>query len=162
MTYTGEHLLPGQIGHFFVVLSLVSSLVAAFAYFKAVNSQNIQDKNSWLKLGRGAFVIDAVSVVAIFAALLHILFHHLFEYRYAYQHSSLSLEPKYILSAFWEGQEGSTLLWTFWHCVLGLIIIKREKQWEAPVMAIVSFAQFFLATMIIGIYIFDVKIGSNP
>src|SRR5690606_38508850 len=65
-------------------------------------------------------------------------------------------------SAFWEGQEGSTLLWAFWHCVLGLIVIKREKQWEAPVMSILSFAQFFLATMVVGIYVFGVKIGSNP
>lgn len=162
MTYTGEQLLPGQIGHFFVVLSLVASLVASFGYFKAVNNPHAEDRKGWMKLARLSFFIECISVFAIFAALLHILFHHMFEYKYAWQHSSLSLEPKYLLSGFWEGQEGSTLLWTFWHCILGLIIIWREKQWEAPVMAIVSFAQFFLATMIIGIYIFDVKIGSNP
>lgn len=162
MSYTGEQLFPGQAGHFFIVLSLVASLVASYAYFKVVYSQNIEDKKAWLKLARGAFITESISVFAIFAALLHILFHHLFEYKYAYQHSSLSLETKYILSAFWEGQEGSTLLWTFWHSVLGLIIIQKEKVWEAPVMAIVSFAQFFLATMIIGIYVFNVKIGSNP
>jgi hypothetical protein len=35
MDYIGEHRLPGQLGHFFIVLSLVASLVATFSYFKA-------------------------------------------------------------------------------------------------------------------------------
>jgi len=162
MAYEGEHLLPGQIGHFFVLLSLVASFVASFAYYKTVRSQNSADRKSWLKLARISFITEAVSVFAIFGVLLHLMFNHMFEYKYVWQHSSLSLEPKYILSAIWEGQEGSTLLWTIWHCILGLVFIAREKEWEAPVMSIVSFAQFFLATMVVGIYIFDVKIGSNP
>src|SRR6266496_2689116 len=87
---------------------------------------------------------------------------HFFEYKYAWQHSSRSLETKYLLSCFWEGQEGSFLLWSFWHCVLGLVVIKKGKQWEAPVMTVVSFAQVFLATMLIGMYFFDSRIGSNP
>ncbi|MFT4093749.1 MAG: cytochrome c biogenesis protein CcsA [Niabella sp.] len=162
MDYIGEHLLPGQIGHFFILVSLVASLTASFAYFKTVYASP-GEKQAWLKLARLSFFIEVFAVFAIFAALLHILYHHLFEYKYAWQHTSLSLEFKYMMSAFWEGQEGSTLLWTFWHCVLGLIVIKREKHgWEAPVMSIVSFAQFFLATMIAGIYVFGVKIGSNP
>ncbi|AHF15071.1 cytochrome c biogenesis protein CcsA [Niabella soli] len=162
MNYIGENLLPGQAGHFFIILSLVASFVASFSYLKVTRSQLPDERRSWLKIARISFFIEAFSVLVIFATLFHILYHHLFEYKYAWQHSSRSLELKYILSAFWEGQEGSTLLWTFWHCVLGLIVIKRDKEWEAPVMMIVSFAQFFLASMILGIYIFDVKIGSNP
>ncbi|NCU03943.1 MAG: cytochrome c biogenesis protein CcsA [Chitinophagaceae bacterium] len=69
---------------------------------------------------------------------------------------------EYILACFWEGQEGSFLLWSFWHCVLGAIIILREKKWEAPVMTTISFMQFALATMVLGIYFFDFKLGSNP
>ena len=41
MDYIGEHLLPGQLGHFFIVLSLVASLVATFAYFKATRIKRI-------------------------------------------------------------------------------------------------------------------------
>lgn len=162
MSYAGEHLFPGQAGHFFIVLSLVASLAASFAYFKSFKAPLGDDRKAWLKLARIFFILETISVFAIFAALLHILFYHLFEYKYAWQHSSLSLEPKYLLSGFWEGQEGSTLLWTFWHCILGLVVIKKGKEWEAPVMSIVSFAQFFLATMVVGIYVFGVKIGSNP
>ncbi len=161
MEYAGEHLLPGQIGHFFVLVFLIASLTAAFAYYKAAHADS-DDRAGWLRLARISFLTEVVAVVAIFAALFHILYHHLFEYKYAWQHTSLSLEFKFIMSAFWEGQEGSTLLWAFWQCMLGLVIMRREKEWEAPVMSIVSFAQFFLATMIIGTYVFDVKIGSNP
>jgi cytochrome c-type biogenesis protein CcmF len=172
MDYFGEHLLPGQLGHFFIVLSLVASLVATFAYFKATRSNintnagqwKMIDTNAdyWKKLARYAFITEAVSVCAIFAILFYIIHSHLFEYKYAWQHSSLSLEFKYMLACFWEGQEGSFLLWSIWHCVLGLILIKTAKKWEAPVMTVVSFAQFCLATMIAGIYIFNWKMGSNP
>ncbi len=162
MDYTGEHLLPGQIGHFFIVLSLVASIVATFSYFKSTRSEKDIDAGYWKKLARYAFLTEAISVVAIFVSLFYIIQNHLFEYKYAWQHSSLALEPKYMLACFWEGQEGSFLLWSVWHCVLGLILIKTSKKWEAPVMTVVSFAQVCLATMIAGIYIFNWKMGSNP
>jgi cytochrome c-type biogenesis protein CcmF len=162
MDYYGEHLLPGQLGHFFIVLSLVASVVATFSYFKATRSKMDSDAGYWKKLARYAFITETVSVAAIFSILFYIIHNHLFEYKYAWQHSSLSLEFKYMLACFWEGQEGSFLLWSVWHCVLGLILIKTAKNWEAPVMTVISFAQFCLATMIAGIYIFNWKMGSNP
>ena len=162
MEYFGEHLLPGQLGHFFIVLSLVASLVATFAYFKTFNSKIPADSQYWKKLARYAFITEAVSVVSIVAILFYINSSHLFEYKYAWQHSSRSLEPKYLLASMWEGQEGSFLLWSFWHCMLGLVLIKSSKQWEAPVMTVVSFAQFCLATMVAGLYLFGEKLGSNP
>lgn len=162
MGYIGEHLLPGQLGHFFIILSLVASLVATFSYFKSTRSKTETDAAYWKKLARYAFITDVVSVVSIFSILFYIIHSHYFEYKYAWQHTSLSLEVKYMLASFWEGQEGSFLLWTFWQCVLGLILMRTSKKWEAPVMTVLSFAQFCLATMIIGIYIFGWKMGSNP
>jgi cytochrome c-type biogenesis protein CcmF len=162
MDYLGEHLLPGQLGHFFIILSLIASVVATFSYFKATQSNNPSDGTYWKRLARYAFIIETISVVAIFSILFYIIYNHLFEYRSAWQHSSRSLEFKYMLACFWEGQEGSFLLWSFWHCMLGLVIMKTSKQWEAPVMTVVSFAQVTLATMIAGIYIFNWKMGSNP
>lgn len=162
MDYIGEHLLPGQIGHFFIVLSIVASLVATFSYFKSAQSPITDDAVYWKKLARYAFITQVFSVVAIFSILFYIIYNHLFEYHYAWKHSSLSLEFKYLLACFWEGQEGSFMLWSVWHCVLGLILIKTSKKWEAPVMTVISFAQFCLATMIAGLYIFGWKMGSNP
>jgi cytochrome c-type biogenesis protein CcmF len=162
MNYSGEHLLPGQLGHFLLVLSLVASLVATFAYFKTTVAKPGTDAIYWKKLGRLSFIVEAVSVASIIALLYYINSNHLFEYKYAWQHSSRSLEPKYLLASIWEGQEGSFLLWSIAHCILGLVLIKTSKQWEAPVMTVVSFAQFLLATMIIGIYFLGKKFGSNP
>jgi cytochrome c-type biogenesis protein CcmF len=162
MDYTGEHLLPGLSGHFFITLSLIASLVASFAYFKAVQAKTEAVAASWKNLARGAFITEVVSVFAIFGILFYIISNHLFEYKYAWQHSSRTLEVKYLLSCFWEGQEGSFLLWSIWHCVLGLILIRKGRQWEAPVMTVVSFAQVCLATMIAGIYFFNWRMGSNP
>ncbi|MFI5187205.1 MAG: cytochrome c biogenesis protein CcsA [Chitinophagales bacterium] len=162
MDYTGEHLLPGLLGHFFITLSLVASLVATFAYFKATRSKIDTNTSSWKNLARGAFITEVVSVFAIFGILFYIISNHFFEYKYAWQHSSRTLEVKYLLSCFWEGQEGSFLLWSIWHCVLGLILIRKARRWEAPVMTVVSFAQVCLATMIAGIYFFNWRMGSNP
>ena len=162
MDYTGEHLLPGLLGHFFITLSLVASLVATFAYFKTARSKNEADAGRWKNMARGAFLVEVLSVFAIFGILFYIIYNHLFEYKYAWQHSSRTLEVKYLLSCFWEGQEGSFLLWSIWHCVLGLILIRKARNWEAPVMTVVSFAQVCLATMIAGIYFFNWRMGSNP
>ncbi len=169
MDYIGELLLPGQLGHFFIVLSFVASLVATFAYFMqtaspaaALAGQGSRPAVGWRTLARAAFVVETLSVIAIFSILFYIIYNHRFEYHYAWKHSSRSLEFKYLLACFWEGQEGSFLLWSFWHCMLGLLLMRSAKSWEAPVMTIISFAQLILATMVAGIYLFGHKIGSNP
>ena len=162
MQYLGEHLLPGQAGHFFAILSLVASLIATIAYFKASRIHLENEKAGWVRMARVAFLVETISVLAMFGILYYIISNHLFEYKYAYNHSDRSLQMEYLLSCFWEGQEGSFMLWSFWHCVLGWVLIWRAKAWEAGVMTVMSFAQFALATMLLGVYIFGVKIGSSP
>ncbi len=162
MKYIGEHLLPGQLGHFFLVLSLVSSLIATISFYIANKKVLAAEKKSWLQIARVAFLLESIAVITVFFTLYYIISHHLFEYKYAWQHSDKSLQLEYLLACFWEGQEGSFLLWSFWHCVLGWILIWKSKEWEAGVMTAVSFAQFCLATMVIGIYFFGNKVGSNP
>ncbi|MFY8024329.1 MAG: cytochrome c biogenesis protein CcsA [Sediminibacterium sp.] len=162
MNYLGEHLLPGQIGHFFAILSLVASLLATFAFFSASKAKLVEEKRPWLILARWAFLVETISILVLFGCLYYIISNHLFEYKYAYTHSDLSLQFEYLLSCFWEGQEGSFMLWSFWHCVLGWILIWKAGKWEAPVMTVVSFAQFFIATMLLGIYFFGSKVGISP
>jgi cytochrome c-type biogenesis protein CcmF len=162
MKYIGEHLLPGQVGQFLVVLSLVASLVACIAYYKASNASLEPDHESWKKLARIAFLVNAGSVLATFSIIFYIIANHYHEYFYAWNHSDISLNPKYLLSSIWEGQEGAFLLWTLWQSVLGVGLIATAKKWEAPVMTVMSFAQFCLATLIIGVYVFDLKVGSSP
>lgn len=162
MNFIGENLLPGQLGSFFVILSLGASLLASIAYALGTSTKDESNRQAWIKTGRIAFAVEVLSVISIFSCLFFIIHNHLFEYKYAWQHSSISLETKYLLACFWEGQEGSFMLWSGWHCVLGLLLIFKARSWEAPVMSVISFAQFCLATMIGGIYIAGVKIGSSP
>jgi cytochrome c-type biogenesis protein CcmF len=163
MNYIGEHLLPGQIGHFFTLLFLVSSLVATIAFFVAGYGRISQEeKNAWNRLARISFAVETISILTMFATLYYIISHHYFEYKYAYNHSDKGLQLEYLLSCFWEGQEGSFMLWAFWHCFLGWIFIARKSFWENGVLGVLNFAQFCLSTMLIGLYFWGNKVGSNP
>ncbi|MEY3350450.1 MAG: hypothetical protein RIQ50_561, partial [Bacteroidota bacterium] len=160
--YNGEHLLIGQIGMFLSLLAFFSALVAAFANFKAAGAADAIQEKPWQRLARTSFILNVVSVIGLFLTLYLIIYNHYFEYKYAHQHSKRSLDMQYLLSCFWEGQEGSFMLWAFWNAVLGLLLIRWSKKFEFPVMAVMSMAQVFLASFLIGIYFFDIKIGSNP
>lgn len=163
MNYIGEHLLPGQIGHFFTLLFLVSSLVATIAFFVAGYARiSPEERSSWNRLARISFAVETISILTMFATLYYIISHHYFEYKYAYNHSDKGLQLEYLLSCFWEGQEGSFMLWAFWHCFLGWIFIARKSVWENGVMGVLNFAQFCLSTMLIGLYFWGNKVGSNP
>ena len=163
MNFIGEHLWLGQAGHIFNLASFVASVVATIAFFFAgVADHNDPAAKSWIKIGRIFFLVEAICVFATFSLLYVIISNHYFEYKYAYMHSDKSLQPEYLLSCFWEGQEGSFMLWSFWHCVLGVVIMLTAKKWEAGVMAVISFAQVLLASMVLGVYLFGHKIGSSP
>jgi cytochrome c-type biogenesis protein CcmF len=162
MDFIGEQLVPGKLGHFFVLLSLVASIAATVAYFFSTQKTEIADKERWRQLARIFFIAETVSVVSIFAILFYIISNHLFEYKYAWQHSSKSLEMKYLLAAFGKGRKAVSCYGVSGIVCLGLVIIKKEKTWEAPVMAVVSFMQVCLSTMIVGFTFFGQKIGSNP
>ncbi len=162
MEYVGEHLLPGKIGHFFVLLAFVASIISTIAFFTAGRKTDLLEKRSWIKFARLVFITQLISAVIVFITIFYICANHYFEYMYAYKHASLELEPKYLLACIWEGQEGSFLLWTIWHSVLGIFIMAKAKEWEAPVMTVISLAQVLLLMMLLGLYVGDIKFGSNP
>lgn len=163
-TFNGEHLLPGQLGHLFVIIAFVAALFAAFAYFKAACYEDMAPgQRIWKSMARAGFLVQVVSVIGIFIALYYIISHHLFEYHYAWKHSSRGLKTKYLLACFWEGSEGSFLLWIVWHSVLGLVLLRSAGQWESRVMTVVCLVQAVLCTMLLGIYLGpDIHIGSTP
>jgi len=162
MDYFGEDLLTGKTGQFLIILAFVSSLVAVFSYFKQTRSRDESEKRYWKTLGRAAFITDALSIFFVFGLLFYLFYNHRYEYFYIYKNSSNSLEFKYIFSAIWSASEGSFLLWTLWHSVIGLVLIRTAGKWEGPVMTVLSFAQLCLATMLLGLYFFEHKIGSSP
>jgi cytochrome c-type biogenesis protein CcmF len=158
IVFNNEHLFIGNLGHFAVVLAFVSAIISAFAYAFSVNMEMPGLK----KLGRIMFLTHAVAVALIFFTLFYIIHSHYFEYQYAYQHSSRELPVYYMISCFWEGQEGSFLLWMFWHAVLGVVLMFKARSWEAPVLTVVALAQVILGSMLLGFQLGDFKIGSSP
>ncbi|MBN8697079.1 MAG: cytochrome c biogenesis protein CcsA [Bacteroidetes bacterium] len=160
MEYVGEHLWIGKLGNIFVILSFVLALLASVSYFFA--SRDNDDAASWKRIARISFRAHGLAVFGIVATLFFMLMNHYFEYEYVWHHSNKEMPMRYILSCFWEGQEGSFLLWTFWHVLIGLILQRSAKNFEAPVMTVISLVQAFLASMLLGIFIFEYRIGSNP
>jgi cytochrome c-type biogenesis protein CcmF len=141
------------------VLSFVAALFSSIAYyFSSKDPLN----GSWKKLARLAFYKHAIGVFGIIGTLFFMLYNRYFEYQYVWQHSNSTMDMKYIFACFWEGQEGSFLLWTFWHVIIGFFLIRKAKTFEAPVMFMVMLVQVFLASMVLGVNYFDLRIGSNP
>ncbi|GAB3998597.1 cytochrome c biogenesis protein CcsA [Spirosoma daeguense] len=197
------HTTVGQLGHFFIILSFVTALVATIGYFMsslgrqriAVESEPVEEpqlayageasfggkvakkktkaatnvvlppvKDDWKTLARWAFYLHAFAIVGVVGSLFYIIYNHYFEYHYAWSHSSRALPVYYMISCFWEGQEGSFLLWLFWNAMLGAILIPTSgSKWEAPMMTVFALVQAFLASMILGVVFGDTfKIGSSP
>jgi len=151
----------GNLGHLTTLVSFVSALITAIAYFNYFKANEL-DRDSWRRFSRVSFYIHALATSLIAVSLFEIIYNQRYEYFYAYSHSSKALPVHYMISSFWEGQEGAFILWAFWNVVLGLILIHTNKFWEAPVMVVFSLVQAFLISMILGVVIGDLKIGSSP
>jgi cytochrome c-type biogenesis protein CcmF len=151
----------GNLGHLMTIVAFVSALVTAYAYIQYFRANEIE-KASWRRFSRISFYIHTGSTMMIAFSLFEIIYNHRYEYFYAYSHSSKALPVHYMISSFWEGQEGAFILWAFWNVILGVILIHTNKFWEAPVMVVFALVQAFLISMIMGVVIGDLKIGSSP
>jgi cytochrome c-type biogenesis protein CcmF len=170
--YIGEHLWAGQLGNIFVILSFSAALLCSLSFLSSANSSpDSANEISWRKIARWSFLVHVISVFGMVGMLFIMFIGHYFEYEYIWHHSSRAMPLQYIASCFWEGQEGSFLLWTFWNAVIGIVLLKKlgssvegsaGVKWEAPVMSIVSLVQVFLCSMVLGVYVLDYKLGSNP
>jgi len=158
------HYFVGDLGHLFVITSFIAAIASAFSYFRATSASSLELKNFWRQNGMISFYTHALSVLGVCITLFIIIADHYFEYHYAYSHSDRNLPSHYLLSTFWNGQEGSFLLWMFWHAVLGIVLIHTNTFWEGPVMTVFALVQAFLASMILGVVlpVIDFKLGSSP
>ena len=163
LSYIGEHLIPGQLGHFFLILGFVSALLSAIAYGCATQRRNESDVRGWLRIGQFAFITKSLSAFLAIGIIFYLMINQYYEYEYVQSHVAEELPFKYIFTAFWEGQQGSFLLWIFWHSVLGLILMRVAKNWEAPTLAVIASVQAFLISMILGIYLLpEFRLGVTP
>lgn len=143
------------MGNFFASLAFASAFVSMISLFLAEREKG-QEKKSWERLGFASFGLHAVSIVGIISTLFYLIYTHQYDFHYVWSHSSNELPVHYMISCFWEGQEGSFLLWCFWHAVLGMIIMRTVKpEWKGAVLAVVAAVEVILSSMILGIYLGD-------
>ncbi len=158
--YIGEVLWPGELGHYLIITAFVSALVSAIAY--ALSTRNDSESHSWRLLGRYSFYLHGISIIAAIVILFTLMLNHHYEYNYVWSHVSDDLPIKYMFSAFWEDQEGSFLLWTFWQIIISVVFIRVSSAWESSTMWIMALIQVFLSSMVLGVIIGDMQIGSSP
>ena len=157
------NLLIGNIGQAAIIVAFVAAAVAAYGYWQAARGRALDAPDpSWRRLARGAFLVHGAAVLTVVGCLYNIIHEHRYEYYYAWAHSSNHLPVQYMISCFWEAQEGSFLLWIFWHVAIGLAIMRFNRLWEAPVLAVFATVQAFLVSMILGVVVLGSKVGSSP
>lgn len=150
----------GQIGKILILSAFVISLVALFYYYKA--SRN-QVKPKYEKIAHRLFALMGVLAVISSGLLMYVILTHQFQYYYVYDHTSLHLQTKYLIAAFYSGQTGSFLLWIMWTALVGWGLIKwTDNEFRAPVMLFVTLIEAFLFSMLLGIDIGSIHIGASP
>ncbi|MFN4971575.1 MAG: cytochrome c biogenesis protein CcsA [Bacteroidota bacterium] len=158
IVFEGERLIWGNLGHLAVILSFATSICATLSWYISVEKADA----SWASVARKAFHLHTVSVLSIIGVLFYIIHQHYFEYHYAWQHSSRDLPVEYMISCFWEGQEGSFLLWIFWQMVIGNILLYTAGERVGRVMSVLMLSQVALTSMLIGVEVLGYKVGSSP
>ncbi len=162
IAYNGESAWIGDLGFLLSGISFSCALFAGLSWFLSLRKSDSHSPAGWENFAKKLFFLHSFALLGVIALVFLVLVGHFFEYQYAWQHTSLDMSMKYIFASFWEGQEGSFLLWAFWHVVLGFIFLRKQSEWTAPVMGTMSLVQAFISFMILGVYVFEYKIGSSP
>ena len=153
--------MAGIIGQLLIITAFVSTALAGLFFLRAARIST--DPVNFLRLGRIMWGVMAGCVMAAWLLLVVLIATHQFQYDYVWSHSSRDLPFHFLFSASWEGQEGSFLLWIILNSLVGIALIKwAARSYEAPVMAVVCFCQFFLLSMIVGLKLGPLGIGSTP
>ncbi|HNR73547.1 MAG TPA: hypothetical protein PKM03_04960, partial [Cyclobacteriaceae bacterium] len=58
------HYFIGDLGHFFIILSFVTSLVSVFAYWKTIYAEE-PTREAWRKNARVAFYVHTAAVLGV-------------------------------------------------------------------------------------------------
>lgn len=153
----------GTIGHLSVILAFCSALFGIYSYALSIGRKD-KELETGFQIGQISFWLHATSVFSVVGALFYIIYSHQYQYHYAWSHSSSRLPVYYMISCFWEGQEGSFLLWIFWHVLLGIFLLKADKSWRPHIWIIYFSVQAFLVSMLLGVVLpfGEIKIGSSP
>jgi cytochrome c-type biogenesis protein CcmF len=145
-------------GYTLIGLALVLT-VAANVLFTVGRRNGGEGLVRW---ARWATVGAAASVVGASAYLCCLIATHHFEVAYVAEYSAKRSSPRFLFAAFWGGQEGSILLWTFWGAVLGAILAFRAGGRTSRIWPLYGILQVFLLSLLLLKCPFALGAGPTP
>ena len=149
----------GIWGKVLINAAFVCAVLAAGGYF--LYSRN--DDNRYFRASNWLFGLMGAFLVIASGLLVYLILTHQFNYYYVFNYTSSDLQLKYLVAAFWGGQEGSFMLWIFFSFLIGLGLMKwTRKPYRGPVLFFLALTQVFLLSMVLGIHFGDVAIGASP
>lgn len=149
----------GTIGNILINIAFLSGILSLIGYFLYSKKENKQ----FLTLSNWLFGLKGLLILAASGILIHLILTHQFNYYYVYNYTSSNLQLKYLISAYWGGQEGSFMLWILFSALMGLGLMRWVREpYRGPVLFFLTLNQVFLLSMILGFDLGAFKIGASP
>jgi len=149
----------GIAGEVLINAAFLCSILAAIGYF--MHAQN--EGSGYFKLSNWLFGLQGLFLLGASALLMYIILTHQFSFYYVFNYTSSDLQLKYLISAFWGGQEGSFMLWILFSTIAGLGLMRWTREpYRGPVLFFLTLTQVFLLSMVSGIHIADFTLGASP
>ena len=149
----------GTIGSILINTAFLLGFLSLTGYF--LYSQ--KEDNRFFTISNWLFGLKGLLILAASGILVYLILTHQFNYYYVYNYTSSDLQLKYLISAYWGGQEGSFMLWILLSALVGLGLMKWvRKPYRGPVLFFLTLNQLFLLSMILGLDVGTFKIGASP
>jgi cytochrome c-type biogenesis protein CcmF len=143
-----------EIGHFALILALLTALAQAVLPMAGA----VRGDTALMAFGRTAAQLQAVLIIAAFAALMICFGQADFSVALVANHSSLSQPLPYRLAATWGNHEGSMLLWVLILAVFGFGIGRFGDNLRPSLQARVLSIQAMISVAFLAFSLFT----SNP
>jgi cytochrome c-type biogenesis protein CcmF len=153
-----ERAIAMILGYTLLNLALLATVIAA-GLFIAGRGKNLE---RLVGPARWAALAAALSVIGASVYLDYLIATHQFQVAYVAEYSARRSSKWYLFAAFWGGQEGSILLWTFWTSILGAFLAWKARDKSAKVWPIFALVQTFLLVLVLVKCPFQVSPGPAP
>jgi cytochrome c-type biogenesis protein CcmF len=141
--FNGQDSRLADLGYQALLISLALTLYAAVIYIWAAR----RTASPFLESAHRAVYASLALVTLASIALIYAFLSRDFQIQYVAHYSDRSLSWFYTLAAFWAGQDGSLLFWTWLLTIFGAVVLRTNKERNPqllPVtMAVISVTTLF-------------------
>jgi cytochrome c-type biogenesis protein CcmF len=146
----------------YTLIALALGLTVAANVLFAAGGDYEKRRELLTRWAKRATLASAACIVGASAYLVYLIANHHFEVAYVAEYSARRSSSRYLLAAFWGGQEGSLLLWEFWGAVLGAVLAYKAGLRVRKVWPIYGIVQIFLLTLLLMKCPFALGEGPTP